>query len=173
MIFVGAISFDVIENDKSFLKTVTKEYEMKDNLVIYPYGDDAIEYVKSDNNNIKIEYTINKYCEINSRFNKENDETIMYWAYCDNPTKLAREFIKNISEKKIVPINNRIEKITVYTNQDNIDTLKNNWSNLLDERVKEEERRNGYESRINELEQQNTELQQKVYDLQEQLDDQQ
>ena len=173
MISVGAISFDVIENDKSFLKTVTKEYEMKDNLVIDPYGDDAIEYVKSDNNNIKIEYTINKYCEINSRYNKENDDTIMYWAYCDNPTKLAREFIKNINEKKIVPINNRIEKITVYTNQDNIDTLKNNWSNLLDERVKEEERRNGYESRINELEQENIDLQQKVFDLQEQLDAQQ
>jgi len=172
MIFIGTISFDIIENDKSLLKIVTKEYDMKDNLVIYPYGDDAIEYVKSDNNNIKIEYTINKYCEINSRFNKENDDTIMYWAYCDNPTKLAREFIKNINEKKIVPINNRIEKITVYTNQDNIDTLKNNWSNLLDERVKEEERRNGYESRINELEQENIDLQQKVFDLQEQLENQ-
>ena len=96
----------------------------------------------------------------------------MYWAYCDNPTKLAREFIKNVNEKKIVPINNRIEKITVYTNQNNIDTLKNNWSNYLDERVKDEERRNGYESRINELEQQNLELQQKIYDLQEQLAEQ-
>jgi len=173
MIFVGAISFDVIENDKSFLKTVTKEYEMKDGLVIYPYGDSEIEYVKTDNNNLKIEYTINKYCEINSHYNEEHDDTIMHWAYCENPTKIVREFIKNANDKKIVPINNRIEKITVYANQKNIDTLKNNWSKHIEEIVKNDEERNNYEKIINELEQQNTELQQKVYDLQEQLNDQQ
>ena len=163
MIFVGTISFDVKEYDKSFLKTVTKEYDMKDDLVIYPYEDSEIEYIKADNNNLKIEYTINKYCEINSHFNKEHDDTIMHWVYCENPTKLVREFIKNVNDKKIVPINNKIEKMTIYTSQNNIDTLKKNWN------VKEEKRR-GYERRINELVEQNSELQQKVYDLQEQLD---
>jgi hypothetical protein len=171
-IFIGTISFDIVENDETFFKTITKEYDMKEDLLIYPYSDYAIEYVKSDNNNIKVEYSISKYCEIDDHFDEEHDNTIMAWAYCENPTKLVREFIKNANEKKIVPIDNRIEKITVYTNQSNIDTLKNNWSNYLDERVKDEERRNGYESRINELEQQNLELQQKVYDLQEQIETQ-
>ena len=170
MIFIGTISFDVIEYDKTFLKTVTKEYDMKDDLVIYPYGDSEIEYVKADNNNLKIEYTINKYCEINSHFNKEHDDTIMHWAYCENPTKLIREFIKNANDKKIVPINNKIEKMTIYTSQNNIDTLKKNWDNRLKEELIEEEKRSGYENRINELVKQNSELQQKVYDLQEQLD---
>ena len=172
MIFVGTISFDVIENDKSFLKTVTKEYDMKNDLVIYPYRDSEIEYVKADNNNLKIEYTINKYCEIDSHYNEEHDNTIMHWAYYQNPTKIVREFIKNANDKKIVPINNRIEKITIYTNQNNIDTLKNNWNKHNEEIVKKDEERNNYETRINELEQQNIELQQKVYDLQEQLDNQ-
>ncbi len=171
-IFIGTISFDIVENDETFFKTITKEYDMKEDLLIYPYSDYAIEYVKSDNNNIKVEYSISKYCEIDDHFDEEHDNTIMAWAYCENPTKLVREFIKNANEKKIVPIDNRIEKITVYTNQSNIDTLKNNWSNYLDERAKDEERRNGYESRINELEQQNLELQQKVYDLQEQIETQ-
>ena len=131
-IFVGTISFDIIENDKSLLKTVSKEYDMKDDLVIYPYEDSEIEYVKADNSNILIEYTISKYCEINSHFNENHDDTIMHWVYCENLTKLAREFIKNTNDKKIVPINNRIEKIIVYTNQNNIDILKKNWSNHLE-----------------------------------------
>ena len=172
MIFVGTISFDVIENDESFLKTVTKEYDMKDDLLIYPYSDYEIEYVKADNNNIKVEYSISKYCEIDDHFNENHDNTIMAWAYCENPTKIAREFIKNANEKKIVSINNRIKKIVVYTNQTNIEILKNNWTNHLKNIEKDEEERNGYESRINELEQQNLELRQKVYDLQEELDNQ-
>lgn len=170
MIFVGTISFDVIENDKSILKTVTKEYDMKDDLVIYPYGDSEIEYVEADNNNLKIEYTINKYCEVNSHFNKESDDTIVHWTNCDNPTRFVREFIKNANNKKIVPMNNIIEKMTIYTNRNNIDTLKNNWDKRSSEKIIEEEKINGYENRINELEEQNFELQQKVYDLQEQLD---
>ena len=169
MIFVGTISFDVIENDKSLLKTVTKEYDMKDDLVIYPYGVSEIEYVNADNNNLKIEYTINKYCEVNSHFNKEHDNSIVHWAYCDNPTKLVREFIKNANDKKIVPINNIVEKMTIYTNQNNIDILKNNWDKRSNEELVEEEKRRGYENRINELEEQNSELRQKVDDLQEQL----
>ena len=167
-IFVGAMPFDIIENDKSSLKTVTKEYDMKDDLVIYPYGANEIEYVKADNSNIKIEYTISKYCKINSHFNGDHEDIIMHWTYCENPTKLVREFIRNANDKKIVPINDRIRKISIYTNQNNIDILKNNWNNHI-----KEEKRNGYESRINELEEQKLELQQKVYDLQKQVDNQQ
>ena len=97
----------------------------------------------------------------------------MAWAYCENPLKLAREFIKNANEKKIVLIDNRIEKIVVYSNQKNIDTLKNNWTNHLKEIEIVEEKRNDYESRINELENENNKLQQKINELQNELDNQQ
>ena len=166
MIFVGTLSFDIVEDDKSLLKTVTKEYKMKDDLIIYQSGDYKINYVEDNNSNIKIAYSICKYCEIDDHFSENHDNTIMAWSYCKNPTKLVREFIKNANNKKIILINNRIEKITVYANQDNINTLKNNWDNHLKERLKEEEKTNAYEDKINELEQQKLELQQKVYDLQ-------
>lgn len=131
MIFIGTLSFDVIENDKSYLKTVTKEYDMKDNLLIYPYNNHKVEYIESDDDNIKIEYSINKYCKVDDHFNKESDNSIMAWAYCENPTKLVREFLKNANNKKIISINDNIEKITVYTNKSNIEKLKDNMNNHL------------------------------------------
>ena len=167
-IFIGTISFDIIESNESSLKNITKEYDMKNNLIIYPDSNYKINYIKADNNNIKVEYSINKYCQIDERYNENDDNTIMAWTYCENSTKLIREFIKNANKKKIVPINNKIEKITIYTNQNNIDILKNNRNNYF----KNIEKRNKYESRINELEEQNIELQQKVDDLQEKLDNQ-
>ena len=124
-IFIGTISFDVVENDLSFFKTVTKEYDMKNNTMMYPYGDYNIEYVVANNSNIKVEYTISKYCDITTNY---SDGTIMAWADCDNPINLIREFINNANEKKIVSINNRIEKVVVYSNKKNIDTLKTNMT---------------------------------------------
>ena len=170
-IFVGFLSFDVIENDDSNLKTIVYEYNMKDNLLI-SFNNSRVEYIASDNSNIKIEYSISKYCEIDDHYNEETDNTIMPFAYCQNPTKLIRAFLNNINDKKIIPINSRIERIKVYTNQSNIDILKNNYSNYLKEIEKENTIRNDYENRINELEKQNNELQQEVYDLQEQLSNQ-
>lgn len=171
MIFVGATSFDVIESNETTLTKVTREYDMNDKLLMYPHSDYEIEYVETDNSNIKVEYSICKYCEIKDHYKKNHDYTmIMAWSYCNNPTKLVREFFKNANDKKIVSINNTIQKITIYTNQNNIDTLKNNLNHL--EEIDKEEERNDYENRINELEQQNLELQQKIYDLQEQLDNQ-
>ena len=169
MTFVGAVSFNVVENDKSSLKTISKEYDMKNDLLIYPYNNHEINYVKADNSNIKIEYSISKYCEIDDQFNEKHDNIIRTWVYCENPIKFVRGFIKNLNEKKIISINNEIEKITVYTNQNNIDILKNNWNNHIKEEEIEDEKRYGYESRINELEHENLELKQKIYDLNEQL----
>ena len=170
-IVLGVISFDVIENDESNLKTVIYEYNMKDDLLI-SFNNSKVEYITSDNSNIKLEYSISKYCEINDHYNEETDNTIMPFVYYQNPTKLIRAFLNNKNDKKIIPINSRIERVRVYTNQSNIDILKNNYSNYLKEIEKENKIRNDYENRINELEKQNNELQQEVYDLQEQLSNQ-
>ena len=171
MVFVGATSFDVIESDETSLTKVTKEYNMNDKLLMYPHSDYEIEYVEADNSNIKVEYSICKYCEIQDHYRKNHDYTmIMAWSYCNNPTKLVREFIKNTNEKKIVSINNEIEKITIYTNQNNMNTLKNNLNHL--EEIEIEEEKNNYVSRINELDKQNSDLQEKINELQEQLNSQ-
>ena len=131
LIFIGTLSFDVIEKDSTFIKIVTREYKMKDDLLVYPYGNYDIEYKEADNTNIKIEYSISKYCEIEDSYNEDNDRSIMAWTHCENPTKIIREFINNANNKKIIPISNKIEKITVYTTKSNIDKLKNNWNNYF------------------------------------------
>ena len=130
LIFIGTLSFEIVENDKEALKIVTKEYEMKDDLIIYPYNENNVIYTPSDNNNVKVDYTVSKYCLVEDHYEKDKDSNIYAWVYCENPTKIIKEFINNANEKKIVPINDGIEKIEVHTTQSNIEKLKKNWSDF-------------------------------------------
>ena len=164
--FIGTLSFNVTYDNEYMLKTVTKEYDMKENLIITNnYGE--IEFIESEDKNIKIEYQRNKYCEIDDNNYNNN---IVAWTRCENPINIAKEYIKNLNDKKIIPINSNIEKMTVYTNKSNIEILKNNINNHLNE---QENNRiiNSYEERINELKNENKELKQEIEDLQQQLDD--
>ena len=144
--FIGTLSFDVSYDNESMLKLVTKEYEMKEDLTILNNYRE-IEYVETEDKNIKIEYQINKYCEID--VNNYNN-TISSWSYCENPMEIAKEYIKNINNKKIIPINGTIEKMTVYTNKTNIETLKNNLKKHMND-SENTERVNEYEEQINEF----------------------
>lgn len=160
--FVGTLSFDITYDSEYMIKTVTKEYDMKENLIITNnYGE--IEYIETDDKNIKIEYRINKYCDIDDN----NNNNIVAWTYCENPINIAKEYIKNLNDKKIIPINNSIEKMTVYTNKTNIETLKNNWDKYLLEMQKHY----SYEEKLNELEDENRELKQEIRELKKQLED--
>lgn len=167
LIFTGALNFDILEDNDSMLKVVTTEYEMKEDLVLYPYNYLQINYVESDINNLIIEYSINELCYIEEYIDDGNN--IMAWGSCKNPKKVAREFIKNVNEKKIIPINSNIEEITVYANKTNIGKLKNNLENYYDDRKYRDDIINSYEIEINKLEIENENLKQKVYDLQEKL----
>ena len=147
------------------LKTVTKEYEMQDDTIILN-NYRKIEYVETEDKNIKIEYQINKYCDIS---NNNYNNTISTWTNCENPIEIAKEYIKNINDKKIISINNSIEKMTVYTNKTNIETLKNNLKKHIND-SENTERINTYEKQINELENENKELKLEIEELQKQLD---
>lgn len=171
MISIGTLSFDIIENNDVELKVVTKEYDMHEDLIIYPSDEGDIEYVKSDNDNLKIEYSINKYFDIDDDYSEYHNNTIMAWTYCDNPMEIGREFIRNVNDKKIVLMDDSIKKITVYTNQENIDKLKNNWSTYLESEDRNREEEYSYQKRIDELEKENDELQRKLDELSELLDD--
>ena len=162
LIFVGTLDFEVLDYNESMLTTFVTEHDMSENLLIYRSGFDKIEYVESDNNNVKIEYTLNKYCKIDEFIDGNNH--IMPSAYCDDPTKIAKEFIKNVNNKKIIPFSNTIEKITVYTSKSNIEKLKENFDNYLEQNRTNEEKINAYEKRINDLESENNELKAKLSD---------
>ena len=169
LIAVGTISFDVMGYDKSQLKTISKEYEMNNELILFPYDEDYnIEYVVSNNDNIKIEYSIFKYFSIEDHLYKDSNQ-LMAWTYCKNPLKLVRNYIKNINDRKIFYLNDRIEKVTVYTSKSNIEKLKNNVKNYLDLIEQENDLRNSFEKSINELENENNELRQKVDELEDEL----
>ena len=164
LIFVGTLDFEIQESTEDMLKVETIEHDMKDNLVIYPHTNIEVDYIESDIDNVKIEYTINKFCNVDENVDEE-ETNITAWVYCQNPTKIAKEFIKNLNKKKIIPIRSDIEKITVYASSANIEKLQENWNNVIETREKEAEINNSYENRINELEKENTELKDKIAEL--------
>ena len=166
MIFISTLNFEFIDKNEETLKTGSIEFEMKDNTFFNIYHD--IEYVETDINNIKIEYKINKYCEIGNAIS--NNEEIYIWSYCSDPIKLVREFINNLNNKKIIPINHEIYDIVVYTSKENIDKLKNNYNAYFEEQRYYDDTINSYENRINELEIELEEYQGKVSLLEEQLE---
>ena len=168
LIFIGSLNFDILVNNTKMLKIQTTEHEMKDGLFVSSYNDLEINYVEENINNIKIEYTINKLCDVEEHFNI-NDNSIVSWGNCKNPIKVTKEFLKNVNDKKIISVNNNIEKITIYTNKTNIEKLKSNSKNFYEKRKQYDETINYYENKINELETNNADLNQKLYDLQEEL----
>ena len=125
LIFVGTLDFKVVDN----YKTETTEYEMKDNLVLFPHYYIDVEYVESNNNTIKVEYTLDKYCEVN----EINDhDVILVSVDCDDPITIIREVFKNLNDKKLISINGDIEKITIYASKENINKLEENRKTYIE-----------------------------------------
>lgn len=160
LIFIGTLDFEIVETNELMQDTKTTEHKMQENLRINTYNVAQIKYIETESTNIKIEYQKNKYCDIEEQIDEENN-TITPWTNCKQPTKLVKEVIKNINDKKIIPINDNINKMTIYTTKENIEKLKNNTNdyNKYDRTI------NPYETRINELENENEKLIQKINEL--------
>ena len=167
LVFTGSINFNVTEFNEGMIKNVTKEYQMQDDLVVFPYTNhDKVEFIESNNENIKVDYYINKYCQIEDVYDKENNHNIVNgWIYCNNPIEIARDFIRNANEKRIVPINTDIEKIIIYTNKANIEKLKMNILVYEEDFEKSINERNRLEKEIDDLEQENERLQERIEKL--------
>lgn len=170
LIFVGTLDFEVVENKDEMLKVETIEHEMNDDLVLYTYNGVNINYVETDNNNLKIEYSINKICNVNEHITDEG-KTIIASGNCPNPQKVLKQFIKDINNKKLVLISSDVEAITVYTNKTNIEKLKTNIDNYLEDRKSYDDVIENYENQIDELESENETLQEKVEELQDEIND--
>lgn len=143
-IFIGTLNFEYNEN---VLKTEYIELDMSDDLMF----DTAllVQYVESDNSNIKIEYEINKYCS--SEYTYLSNSMIHIWGYCDNPIKLIKEIINNFNDKKIISINNDISNVKIYTTKENIEILKKNYQNYIDNETNRQNMIDYYDNRIEEL----------------------
>ena len=150
LLLIGTLQFKFIENDPESLETKYIEYEMNNKLFIDNHH--SIEYIPSDNTNLRIEYTINKNYEVVTLDYSEN--IIDLWPTCKNPIELIKEIIENLNNRKIIPIDGNIESIKVYTTLENINLLKQNKENFYNEEIQRENIINSYEKRINELENQ-------------------
>lgn len=120
-IVIGSLSFNYNDYDESNIKTEYIEIDMKDNLNIDYHN---IEYIESSNNNIKIEYQISKYCDIN--YSYFNSNSIHFWANYKNPFNVSKELIKDLNNKKIYSLDCDFKIDKIYTNKENINKLKSN-----------------------------------------------
>ena len=160
--FLGSLGFNVTDVNEDALKTQSFEYDMTNDLSIDEHYN--IEYIESNINNVKVEYSLNKYCDIN----EFNDGTIYGFVECKNPMKIVRAVAKNLGEKKITNMSNTVESVKVYANKTNIEILKNNATRKEQERNELNDTINGYIEEINELQTENDSLRQKIDDLENQ-----
>lgn len=168
LIFVGVLSFDVSHDNKYDFKIKTSEYEMQENLMINYYDDSLIEYVETDNKNIKVEYTVNKFCDVRDAVDKNGN--IIFFSDCNNLLKLARENIKNINQNKVIFVDNILYKVTVYTTKSNIEKMQDNRNKYILKEEQQEEEIHSYKMQIEDLENENYELKEKLSDLEIELE---
>lgn len=169
-IFIGTLNFEALKNNEGMLKKESKEYNMNNDLLFYPQYDIEVKYVEADIDNIKVEYLLNKYYEIEEHIS-DDEKYIMVSTTCKDGIKLLKGYINNLNHKKIVEMTGNIESITIYASKDNIETIKNNWNNHIKSIKSYDEMVNFYEKRIDELETENEKLNDTIYDLEGQLED--
>ena len=125
LVFIGTLDFKVADN----YKIDTVEYEMKDTLVLFPHSYIDVEYVETDINNVKVEYTLDKFCKV-SEIN--DHDVILVSTECDDPITVMRGVLKGINEKKLIDVDDSIEKATVYASKKNIDKLEENRKTYIE-----------------------------------------
>ena len=108
--------------ESNYLVKTTEEMDMNKNLIIEDNYID-IEFVESNNKNLKIEYTHASYCNIESFL---NDGHLYFNRDCGNDF-VFKNIINDLENKVIVKPD--LYKVIIYTNKDNIKLLKNNLNN--------------------------------------------
>ena len=120
LILIGCLDFEVEE--KEFDRKEV-EIEMEDTTFFHNYQN--IRYIEDNRSNIKIEYQSAKYCEIEFYDNGE-ENGIYIGSRCSNPTKIIKEVLKDINNKKIFIVTDEISNIVVYTSGENIEKMNHN-----------------------------------------------
>ena len=160
--FLGSLSFDVIEMDDSLLKTQSFEHNMTIDTVIDTHYYD-VEYIETNTNNIKVEYAVNKYCDVYEY--TEDDNSISAYVDCKNPMRMVRAVVKNLGDKKITNMSTNIESVKIYANKANIEILENNAIKRDQEIEERNNTLNNYENEINRLEDENEQLREQIDNL--------
>lgn len=133
LLLIGLLDFKIIDNiEDELLVSKTFEVDMKNNLIIDDYYFDDIQYINEEIDNIRIEYSVNKYCKSSYEVYEEVEfSNLNIISYCDNPMELIKVAIGYINDKTIANISNEVVNVKVYGRLDNIELIKNNYQKYL------------------------------------------
>ena len=166
-VFVGSLSLEIIDNSSKYLKTDYLEYDMNKNLFFDTYLD--IEYIESDIENVKVEYTINENFSISSVYHGNGG--IAMWAYCSNPIGIIKNVVDDLNDKTILLDSDgfNLNDIKIYASKENIKILKKNSDDHYSVQKKYENAVEEYEQKINEYSIEISDLEEKIERYEEEL----
>jgi hypothetical protein len=123
--FIGSLKFKIVSKS-DYEKVYTNTIKMRDNL--YIYNIDNIEFIESNNDDIKIVCNTNKLVDVN--INVDHDGGVFIEANSSNYIKVINEFIKYLNKKEFITFDSDIYNIKVYTSSSNIKKIKSNYNKL-------------------------------------------
>lgn len=146
----GALYFDYVEeSENTEMIQTTESMEMRDDLFVDHW--DYVEFIESDNEDLKFVYEHSSYSEINYI---DNGYGGIWFNDKENFIDMFKSVIDDLSDKKIVEYG--CFKVKVYTSKENIEKLKQNKIDYYnnEKRVREyyEEKIEAYKEYIEELE---------------------
>ncbi len=121
------VDFKIISKEESeYYELKTYELKMTENLFIDNFYD--IEYIETNNKNIKLEYLANNLCS--SSYKIYQDEIIIHNVCTeDKLPELIKLFITLFNKKEILnPADHDLYNIKIYTSKENITKLKENYN---------------------------------------------
>ena len=130
LMFIGSLDFEMSEGTE-LLITQSMEVDMYDNLVISNLVENDVEYIEGNNDNVKIEYLLNKHSSSTYDIYEDLEYRKLY-IYGENPEifKMMKESINYLNDKKLLSQNSQISEIKIYTTKENIEKLKANAAAL-------------------------------------------
>lgn len=149
LFIIGFTSFDRVSDTSSkYFIEDSYTYDMLDDSYIHDFWNDNIEYIESDNENVKIVIKHHKNSQIVFHEN-------MYYSFVPidfNDFKMMRNIIEDINHKKIIDYSKT--NIYVYTTKENIEKLKQNKQKVIDDYYQEyyNEEKEELENQIESLE---------------------
>ena len=128
LMFIGSLKFKIVSKS-DYEKVYTNTIKMRDNL--YIYNIDNIEFIESNNDDIKIVCNTNKLVDVN--INVDHDGGVFIEENSSNYIKVINEFIKYLNKKEFITFDSDISdiyNIKVYTSSNNIKKIKSNYNKL-------------------------------------------
>ena len=131
-IFFGVSKIDYIDNVENgeYYVSDYETMEMNENLILEYYGYNGVEYIPSEDENLRIEYRHSNYIDLHFvKTSAKENSYIIHTTLKDDVSEMDmyRAILNDIKDLKIVDYGQA--KVVVYTKEENIEKLRNNLLN--------------------------------------------